>query len=62
MEITFQPETLMELQCANITIVGDVILEEDEEFSLFLSTGDADIILGISSATVTILNDDSKPN
>ena len=60
-ELTFQPTTATQPQCADIAIVGDEILEDDEEFSLFLSTGDPDVIIGLASATVTILNDDSKP-
>ena len=48
------------LQCSSIPIVDDTILENDEVFSVQLSTLDPDVNLTPSTATVTIENDDSE--
>ena len=47
-------------QCANIAISDDAILENDELFSVQLTTTDQAVTLSPSSATVTIGDDDSK--
>ena len=48
------------MQCVNISIVGDSILETNESFLANLTTDDPSIILSPSMATINILNDDSK--
>ena len=57
-QLTFQPgETEL---CRQIIIIGDFILEENEMFFVVLSTTDQAVLLNPSSATVTILNNDSE--
>ena len=46
--------------CANITINDDLIVEYDEEFSVYLSTYDPVIIDPIEEANVTIIDNDRK--
>ena len=48
------------MQCSSIPIVDDTILENDEVFSVQLSTLDPDVNLTPSTATVTIEDDDSE--
>ena len=48
------------MQCVNISIVGDTILENTESFLANLTTDDPSIILSPSMATINVLNDDSK--
>ena len=43
-----------------IPIVDDSVLENDEVFSVTLSTTDSDVSLDPASATVTILDNDGK--
>ena len=59
-DLTFLPGTT--LQCANISISDDAVLENDELFSVQLTSTDPAVILSpsASSATITIGNDDSK--
>ena len=57
-QLTFQPgETEL---CRQIIIIDDVVLEENEMFFVVLSTTDQAVLLNPSSATVTILNNDSE--
>ena len=58
MELTFLQGTSQ--QCANISISDDAILENNEFFSVQLTTTDQAVTLSPSSATVTIGDDDSK--
>ena len=44
--------------CTMIPIVDDSVLENDEVFSVILSTTDSDVSLDPSSATVTIVDND----
>ena len=55
---TFQPSTT-EL-CVNIPVSGDVALEDNEVFTVQLSTSDPSLLLSLSSANVTIVDNDSK--
>ena len=48
------------MQCVNISIVGDTILENNESFLANLTTDDPTIILSPSMAIINILNDESK--
>lgn len=57
-QLTFQPGEI-EL-CIQITIIDDVILEDNEMLSVELSTTDQAVLINSSSATVTILNNDSE--
>ena len=58
-QLFFQPDGI-HVQCVNITIVSDSILENNESFLANLTTDDAAVILSPSMATLAILNDDSK--
>ena len=57
-ELTFQ--ATVALQCSSISIVDDNILENDEVFSVQLSTLDPDVNVTRSTATVTIVNNDGE--
>ena len=57
-QLTFQATVTQ--QCSSISIVDDTILENDEVFSVQLSTLDPDVNLTPSTATVTVENDDSE--
>ena len=61
MDLTFMPGTT--LQCASISISDDAIPENDEFFSVQLTSTDPAVILSpsASSATVTIGDDDIGP-
>ena len=57
---TFQPETVNQSQCINITIRSDVILEDDESFFVVLDSSEPQIILNSNTSVVTILDSNSK--
>ena len=44
--------------CRNVSSVEDDILEEDEDFTLTLTTTDGSVDLNPDEANVTIINDD----
>ena len=44
--------------CRNVSTVEDAILEEDEDFTLTLTTTDGSVDLNPDEATVTIIDDD----
>ena len=47
--------------CLNITVTGDMIVEENEIFTISVETSNPnDVIMGSTTATVTIVDDDSK--
>ena len=47
--------------CLNITIPGNMIVEDNETFTISVETSNPnDVIMGPSTATVTILDNDSK--
>ncbi len=46
--------------CVNISIATDNLLEDDETFTVKLSGNSGGATLGVSIATVTIINIDSK--
>ena len=56
--ITFQPSTTE--PCVNISVSRDVVLEDDEVFTVQLNTSDEAVLLSLSSANVTIVDNDSK--
>ena len=57
-QLVFQ--STVTLQCRSIPITDDTILENDEVFSVQLSTLDQDVILTFSTATVTIEDNDGE--
>lgn len=46
--------------CFNVTIIGDLFVENSETFDFILSSTDGDIVLSPNMATVFIINDDCK--
>ncbi len=44
-------------ECVNIAIATDYLLEDDETFTVKLSKNSGGVTLGVSMATVTILED-----
>ena len=46
-------------QCFNVTITGDTLVENTEEFSPMFSTGNSRDVVE-DGATITILDDDGK--
>ena len=58
--LTFQQT--QKLQCVNTTILDDQTLENAEVFFINLATTDLGIVFNISSAAVTIGNDDGMFN
>ena len=58
-QLTFQPDT--NTQCTEVPILNDLALEENEVFTVHLSTNETNIIaLGVDNASVTIIDEDSK--
>lgn len=47
-------------QTFDITLIADEIIESDEFFLVELSTEDASVVVVTPSATIVIINDDSK--
>ena len=43
-----------------ILIVDDSVLENDEAFNVMLSTSDSDVSLDLTSAIITIIDNDGK--
>ena len=50
----------MNPQCVPIEIVGDVLIENDESFTVTLTTEDPLVTVTSADASVTILNDDGR--
>ena len=49
--------------CRGITVTDDMVVEESETFNITVETSDSnDIITGPSTATFTIIDNDSKYN
>ena len=47
--------------CLNITVSGDMFVEDSETYTISVETSNPnDVIMGPSTATVTIVDDDSK--
>ena len=57
-QLSFQPGESE--QCTAINVTDDVILEDSETFSVQLNTTDQAVLFNSSSATVTILDNDSE--
>ena len=45
--------------CVNVTIVDDLLLEDDESFTLLLTSADRAVSMTLNSTTVTILDNDA---
>ena len=59
-QLTFNPGNGLQQDCATIMIGSDTILEDDESFSMELTTTDPDVSISPSTAVVTLTNDNSK--
>ena len=59
-DLTFSAD--VDRVCRNVTTQDDTILEDDEEFTLTLTTTDGSVNLVPDLATVTIVDNDSKLN
>ena len=59
-QLTFNPGSGLQRDCATIAVGSDTGLEDDESFSVVLTTTDSDVIISRNTAVVTITNDDSK--
>ena len=59
-QLTFNPGSGLQRDCATITVVSDTILEDDESFSVVLTTTDPDVTIDPNTAVVTLTNDDGK--
>lgn len=46
-------------RCINVTIIDDLLLENDESFTLLLTSADSAVSVSQNMTTVTILDDDS---
>ena len=59
-QLTFNPGSGLQRDCATITVGRDITLEDDESFSVVLTTTDPDVIISRNTTVVTITDDDSK--
>ena len=59
-QLTFNPGSGLQRDCATITVGSDTTLEDDESFSVVLTTTDPDVSISRNTTVVTITNDDSK--
>ena len=60
MELRFRAVSATQPQCADIQLVDDSILENDETFIVILSSSDSVAMINPNTATVTISNNDGK--
>ena len=60
MELHFRAASATQHQCADIQLVDDSILENDEIFLVSLSSSDSAVLTSPNTTSVTINNDDSK--
>ena len=59
-QLIFNPGNGLQRDCATITVTNDTILEDDELFSVVLTTTDPDVTISPNTAVVTLTNDDGK--
>ena len=59
-QLTFNPGNGSQQDCAIIMVENDLTLEDDERFSVVLTTTDPAITISPNLTVVTIINDDSK--
>ena len=60
MELLFRPASTTQPQCADIQLVDDSVLENNETFLVTLSSSDSAILTNPDATTVTINNDDGN--
>ena len=48
------------INCSTVMVVNDRFLEEDETFTIMLTSSDTGVNLGISQTAITIIDDDCK--
>ncbi len=59
-ELIFQPGG-NQTRCVEVLIANDLVVEKSESFTVQLNTAEPDVILlGVDTAIVTIINEDSK--
>ena len=61
MELRFRVASASQPQCADIQLIDDSILENDETFFVMLTSTDRAVTINPNAATVTINDDDGKP-
>ena len=59
-QLTFNSGSGLRQECATITVGSDTTLEDDESFSVVLTTTDPNVSISRNTTVVTITNDDSK--
>ena len=59
-QLTFNSGNGLQRDCATITVGSDTILEDDESFSVVLTTTDPDVTISPNTTVVTLTNNDSK--
>ena len=58
--IRFDPVNLEPIICERIELINDIFFEETEQFFVDLSTSDPLVTFDIQTASISIINDDSK--
>lgn len=59
--LTFQPTMITGAQeCRELLIVNDLVVEETDEFIVFLNSSDEGVMIGLSSTIVAIVDNDSE--
>ena len=58
--VSFQPSSASELQCSEIQIIDDNILESTENFQVILNSSDRAVEIDPSTADINILDNDRK--
>ena len=59
-ELVFQPISVSQPVCADILVVDDGILENNENFLVILDSSDRAVTIATSISTINIINDDRK--
>ena len=57
--ITFQPSNVTEV-CTDVLIREDTLLEDAETFSAEVTSTDGRVLIGLSSASITITDNDGE--
>lgn len=61
MNLTFQPTLITGvLECRELLIVNDLVVEETDEFIVLLNSSDEGVMIGLSSTVVAIVDNDSE--
>ena len=60
-DLTFLPgASTGDIQCVNVNITDDTVVEDDEPFSVHLSSTDSAVNIAVADATVTINQDNDS--